>query len=170
MPLVFRNAVPADEPLLRYWDTKPHVQAATGAEPGQDSDFNWAYELPRQVDWRELLIAEVDGRAIGFVQIIDAAREETHFWGDIGPNICAIDIWIGEEADLGKGYGTQMMQLAAARCFANPDVTAIVIDPLASNTDAIRFYRRLGYRLVEQKIFDDDESAVHRLDRADWKP
>ena len=72
--------MPADEPLLRYWDTKPHVQAATGAEPGQDSDFNWAYELPRQVDWRELLIAEVDGRAIGFVQIIDAAREETHFW------------------------------------------------------------------------------------------
>ena len=38
-----------------------------------------------------------------------------------------------------------MMRLAHERCFADPTVTAIVIDPLASNTRAIAFYHRLGY-------------------------
>ncbi len=61
-------------------------------------------------------MAEVDGRPIGFVQVIDPAREESHYWGDVPVDLRAIDIWIGEEADLGKGCGTQMMQLALARC------------------------------------------------------
>ena len=46
--------------------------------------------------------------------------------------------WIGEAADLGRGYGTQMMRLALDRCFAPPEVSAVIIDPLASNTRAIR--------------------------------
>jgi RimJ/RimL family protein N-acetyltransferase len=74
------------------------------------------------------------GRPIGFVQIIDPAREESHYWGDCEPNLRAIDIWIGEADCLNKGYGTQMMRLAIERCFADPSVTAILIDPLASNT------------------------------------
>ena len=54
------------------------------------------------------------------IQIIDPALEESHYWGDVPENLRAIDIWIGEETDLGKGYGTQMMQLALARCFGVP--------------------------------------------------
>jgi aminoglycoside 6'-N-acetyltransferase len=33
---------------------------------------------------------------IGFVQIIDPAREESHYWGDAPGGLRAIDIWIGE--------------------------------------------------------------------------
>ncbi|WP_308737902.1 GNAT family N-acetyltransferase [Nostoc sp. 'Peltigera membranacea cyanobiont' N6] len=90
------------------------------------------------------MIAQINGRPIGFVQIIDPAREESRYWGDVAPDLRAIDIWIGEETDLGKGYGTKMMQLALNRCFADPRVTTVLIDPLASNTRAHRFYERLG--------------------------
>jgi len=80
----------------------------------------------------------------------------------------AIDIWIGEETDLGKGYGTQIMQLALARCFADPTVTAVLIDPLASNTRAHRFYKRLGFQFVDRRRFGKDDCCVYRLKRADW--
>jgi aminoglycoside 6'-N-acetyltransferase len=129
-----RPATPADLTLLRRWDEQPHVIASDPHD-----DWGWEVELGRTPDWREQLIAEVGGRPVGFVQMIDPAREESRYWGEVPAGLRAIDIWIGEQADLGKGYGTQMMRLALARCFADPTVTAVLVDPLAENTRAHRF-------------------------------
>ena len=159
--MILRPAKPSDLEILRYWDRKPHVIAATGA----DESYDWAAELPRNPAWRELLIAEDEGCPIGMVQIIDPAEEETHYWGAVEPGLRAIDIWIGEESDLGRGYGTRMMELALARCFAEPSVTAVLLDPLASNTAAHRFYERLGFRRIERRRFGPDDCLVYRLDR-----
>lgn len=160
-PIRFRPATPADLELLRHWDEQPHVIAS---DP--NDDWSWETELSRSPDWREQLIAELDGRPIGVVQIIDPAREESGYWGDVPAGLRAIDIWIGEPADLGKGYGSTMMRLALGRCFAAPDVSAVLIDPLASNVRAHRFYERLGFRFVEPRRFGADECFVYRLDRA----
>ncbi len=159
-----RRAFVSDRLLLESWNRQPHVIAATG----DDGPFEWSVELPRTVDWRELLIAEVAGRPIGVLQIIDPATEETHYWGDIGPGFRAIDIWIGEPDALGRGFGSQMMRLAIDRCFADPSVQAILIDPLAANVRARRFYERLGYVAVGPRRFGTDDCIVHRLDRAAW--
>jgi aminoglycoside 6'-N-acetyltransferase len=155
-----RPAVPGDLELLRSWDEQPHVIAS---DP--NDDWNWEVELHRNPDWREQLIAEGDGRPIGFVQIIDPAREESRYWGDAPPGLRAIDIWIGDAADLGKGYGTRIMRLLLARCFADPGVSAVLIDPLASNVRAHRFYERLGFRPVERRRFGADDCLVFRLER-----
>jgi aminoglycoside 6'-N-acetyltransferase len=61
-----------------------------------------------------------------------------------------------------------MMQLAFKRCFADPLVTAVLIDPLASNTRAHRFYERLGFQFVEQRKFGLDDCFVYQLNREDW--
>ncbi|MBN3939293.1 MAG: GNAT family N-acetyltransferase [Nostoc sp.] len=159
-----RHATFADLDLLRHWDDQPHVIAS---DP--NDDWGWEVELDRNPDWREQLIAEIEGRPIGFIQIIDPAREESHYWGDIAADLRAIDIWIGEAADLGKGYGTKMMQLAISRCFADSSVTAVIIDPLASNTRAHRFYERLGFQFIEYRRFGDDECFIYRLNRTDWQ-
>ena len=58
-----------------------------------------------------------------------------------------------------------MMRQALARCFAPVDVEAVLIDPLASNVDAIRFYRRMGFEFVEARDLGDDHCHVHRLPR-----
>ncbi len=160
--IILRAATLADVDLLRHWDEQPHVIAS---DP--NDDWHWDVELARSPDWREQWIAELDGRSIGFVQIIDPAREESHYWGDIPSNLRAIDIWIGEATDLGKGYGTAMMQRAIDRCFADPSVTAILVDPLTSNTRAHRFYERLGFQRVEQRLFGDDDCYVYCLQRHD---
>ena len=127
--------------LLRHWDEQAHVIAS---DP--NDDWSWEVELGRHPHWREQLIAEVNGRAVAFVQIIDPAREESHYWGEAPPNLRAIDIWIGAPEDLGKGYGTRIMHLALDRCFSKPAVAAVLLDPLASNVRAHRFYERLGFR------------------------
>jgi aminoglycoside 6'-N-acetyltransferase len=61
-----------------------------------------------------------------------------------------------------------MMGLMLEQCFAEPSVNGVVIDPLASNTAAHRFYQRLGFRPEARRIFGDDDCLVHRLTRIDW--
>lgn len=161
--VTLRTATIDDLKLLQHWDEQPHVIAS---DP--NDDWGWEIELNRNPDWREQLIAEIDGTAIAFVQIIDPAREDSKYWGDVPANLCAIDIWIGEERNLGKGYGTKIMQLAIARCFADPLVKSILIDPLASNTRAHRFYERLGFQFLECRQFGEDECFVYTLDRINW--
>ena len=163
MPEVtLRPATLGDLELLRHWDEQPHTVAS---DP--DDDWGWEAELARNPPWREQLIAEVDGRPVGFLQIIDPAEEDSRYWGDAPPNLRAIDIWIGEASDLNRGYGTAMMRQAIARCFAAPEITAILIDPLASNTAAHRFYERLGFRYVERRQFGEDDCIVYRLERGE---
>ena len=164
MTVRLRRAKAEDIPLLAHWDEQPHVIAATG----DDVVVDWADELAHQDDVQEVLVAEVDGRPIGVVQIIDPANEHTHYWGDIEQHLRAIDIWIGDAADLGHGHGTRMIRAALDRCFAPPEVTAVVIDPLASNTDAHRFYARLGFVPVGRRTFGTDDCLVLRLEREVW--
>lgn len=158
--VTLRPATPADLDLLRRWDAAPHVVASKG-----DEDWQWETELHERPDWREQLIAEVDGRPIGFLQIIDPAREETKYWGCIDEGYRALDIWIGEADALNRGYGTQMMNQAIERSFADPAVHTLLIDPVETNTAAQRFYERLGFEYVVRRQFGDDCCSVYRLRR-----
>jgi len=155
-----RAANIGDLDLLLYWDTKQHV-----IDSDPDDDWDWELELNRNPSWREQLVAELDGEPIGFLQIIDPYKEETHYWGAVDPNKRAIDIWIGEEANLNKGYGSIMMRLAIEKCFSHPDVNSILIDPLKTNINAHRFYKRLGFEFVEERDFDGTACYVFELKR-----
>lgn len=166
--LVLRPATMADLETLQRWDEEPHV-----IESDPDDTWDWRVELARNPSWREQLIAEVGGRPIGVVQIIDPALEEDHYWGEVlaepamsGRTFRAIDIWIGERDALGRGHGTQMMALALSRCFAEPTVDAVLIDPLLTNVDAQRFYRRVGFEDVGVRTFTLDDCLVMVLSRA----
>lgn len=158
-----RPARPADAPLLRHWDEQPHVIAS---DP--NDDWQWEDELARSPHWRKQLIAELDGRPIGFLQVIDPHDEESRYWGEVPPGLRAIDIWLGEPTDLGRGYGTTIMHLALDGCFRDATVTAVLVDPLATNTRAHRFYERLGFRFIERRRFGNDDCCVYRLDRSTW--
>ena len=73
MPEVtLRPATLGDLELLRHWDEQPHTVAS---DP--NDDWGWETELARDPPWREQLIAEVDGRPVGFLQIIDPAEEDS---------------------------------------------------------------------------------------------
>ncbi len=162
--MILRNAELSDSKLLRHWDKQLHV-----IESDPNDDWDWEKELSRNPDWREQLIAETEGRPVGFIQIIDPAREESHYWGQVAGNLCAIDIWIGKKEELGKGYGTKMMRLALQRCFSDKRVKAVLTDPLETNTKAHGFYGKMGFRFVEKRRIGEDDCWVFRLERDDFK-
>lgn len=162
--IILRDATIDDLKLLAYWDRQDHIMAS---DP--NSDWNWEVELARSPAWREQLIAMVNGIAIGFVQIIDPAKEDSRYWGEAPGNLRAIDIWIGEKENLGKGYGTQMMRLALQRCFMQREITSVLIDPLETNLRAHKFYEGLGFKFLEKRIFGEDACLVFKMDRSDWE-
>ncbi len=158
-----RPATPADREMLESWDNDPDVMAS---DP--EAWWQWEKELSSASPGVEMLIAELDGRPIGFLQIIDPACEPTRYWGEVAETVRAIDIWIGAPGDRGQGFGTQMMHLALERCFASREVAAVLIDPLESNVRAHRFYERLGFRFLERRTFNGDECFVYRLARDEY--
>lgn len=156
-----RSATINDLKLLKHWDTNQHV---IDCDP--EDDWNWEIELNRNPKWREQLIAELNKEPIGFVQIIDPYEEETHYWGEVEQNKRAIDIWIGEKENLNKGYGTIMMKQVIERCFENPNINGILIDPIKTNTKAHRFYERLGFKFLDERIFEDTLCYVYELKKS----
>jgi aminoglycoside 6'-N-acetyltransferase len=172
-----RPATVADQPMLERWDEDEDVTSSSGNDhrdtDGVYENGYWTHELAIQSDVYEYFIAEVreddSWRPIGAIQIIDPHREPTHYWGEIEPNLRAIDIWLGEPGDRGKGYGELAMTAAVERCFAPSNVAAIIIDPLNSNTRAIKFYQRMGFVPTHRQTFGDDDCLVHKLTRAQWR-
>jgi aminoglycoside 6'-N-acetyltransferase len=167
-----RPATVADAPLLATWDRAPHVIACSSDDPDDEVAFGgieWVEELSVSAWNSHYVIAEIDGEPVGVMQVCDPHTEPTHYWGEIEPNLRAIDIWIGPAHWLNRGVGTAMMSQMIDRCFAEPTVEAIIIDPLNSNTAAHRFYQRLGFRPEGRRMFDTDDCLVHRLLRADWE-
>lgn len=170
--LTIRVAAPADVPMLDLWDREPSVIACASDNPEAEQAFQDAYwpdEIAGNSDVTCYYIAELDGRPIGAMQVIDPHREPTHYWGEIEPGLRAIDIWIGAPEDRNKGHGAAMMRAVIGRCFEDADVHAIVIDPLASNADAHRFYQRLGFKPLGRRRFGGDDCLVHRLERNTWR-
>ncbi len=168
-----RPATLADVATLERWDRQPHVIACSSDRLDLEVAFDgidWRDELANQTSGIITFIAEADGRPVGVLQVCDPHTEPSHYWGEIEPGLRAIDIWIGEPDALNGGIGTAMMTQALNDAFADPTVDAIIIDPLNSNTDAHRFYQRLGFRPEGRRVFnDEDDCLVHRLTRADWE-
>lgn len=157
--LRLREATLADVPLLERWDEDPAVR------PSDVEDWwEWEEELRDPGPWVELLIAELDARPIGFVQLLDAAAEPTHYWGrDLTPGTWAMDIWIGDAADRGRGHGRTMMSLALDRCVGVHGAREVLVDPLLSNLRAHRFYRTCGFEEVGERMLGTDRCLVHRI-------
>lgn len=170
--VVLRPATVADAALLAAWDRQPHVIACATDDPDADVAFDgidWAEELSNSAYELTYVIAEVGGEPVGVMAVCDPHTEPSHYWGEIEPDLRAIDVWIGPPEWLNRGVGTQMMTQMLDRCFAEPQVKAVVIDPLNSNVAAHRFYQRLGFRVEGRRMFDADDCLVMRLTRNDWE-
>jgi aminoglycoside 6'-N-acetyltransferase len=180
-----RPATLDDKAILDVWDQDPDVKSSSNddhvsGEWLKGEDY-WTHELSMQSDVYEYFIAELRSgerdepregpwRPIAAMQIIDPYLEPTHYWGKIEPNLRALDIWIGSPQDRGRGLGEIVMRMAIDRCFEAPQVTAIIIDPLNSNTRAHKFYQRIGFVPTHRQTFnDEDDCLVHRLTRAEWR-
>ncbi|WP_172295755.1 GNAT family N-acetyltransferase [Pseudoruegeria sp. HB172150] len=166
--ITLRRAEQGDIPLLQRWDTAPHVRRAITGDPQVDPEHDWAEMLVPTV-YIEHLLALLDDRPFAYFEVTDPAKEPSAYWGqDRPPGLRAIDIWIGDAEMIGRGFGTRAMRLVIERCFADPTVHALLVDPRPDNDAAISFFQSLGFRFTGHEVLSGEAAAVHRFDRAAW--
>ena len=168
----FRPLERADFPLILRWLNTPAVQEWWDDRPTSIDELEGKH-VPR-IDGSERVygyIAEYAGEPFGFLQWYRLRDEPEHVAvGLVDPGAAAIDLYIGVERFLHRGYGPVMIRaFLRAVVFAQPDVTACAIDPVVGNTTAIAAYRKVGFRdiAVKYSAYERADSLVMALDRAD---
>jgi len=142
----FRALTRADLPMLHGWLQRPHVAAwwrapATLAEI--EDDYFSAAALASST---RAYIALLGAEPIGFIQSYVALGSGGGWWEEeTDPGVRGIDQFLADEARLGRGLGSAMVDAFARRLFADPAVTRIQTDPSPDNERAIRCYRRAGF-------------------------
>jgi aminoglycoside 6'-N-acetyltransferase len=168
----FRPLERTDLQLILRWLNTPAVQAWWDDRPTSIDELEGKH-VPR-IDGSERIygyIAAYEGEPFGFLQWYRLATEPEHVAvGLVDPRAAAIDLYIGEERFLHRGFGPVMIRaFLRAVVFAEPDVTACAIDPVVGNTRAIAAYRKVGFRdiAVKYSSYEKADSLVMALDRAD---
>jgi aminoglycoside 6'-N-acetyltransferase len=164
--MILRPATPDDLPLLRAWDNREHVVKAAGA--GAATDWAAALQADRH-DGMEILIACDRDRPLGAVTLLRTGADTTEFWHAETPGRRAVDLWVGEAADLGQGHGRAMLRLALARSFAARGVEVVLAAPLARNMGARTFLLRQGFTERGRRVHGHDVRIIYRMPRHGWR-
>ncbi len=107
-----------------------------------DAWFNHVLEENKQKDG-QVFIAEIDGKAIGFISLrIELKGEQI-----LLPNIKSVLIsdFIIHPEFRGKGVGKQLLQKADEYA-KEKNITYIKLSVFAANTDAKEIYKNLGFK------------------------
>ncbi len=148
-------------PLLFKWLEKPHVKV------WWDPDIDWTPELLQEkygthADGYYLedgikkplraFIVEVDHQPVAYVQLYDIHNypgDNGIPEGELPDRSCGLDIFIGDEAFVGKGYGTAILKEFLSQHVA-PSHEACFVDPDKNNRSAIRAYEKAGFRVLQE--------------------
>ena len=146
-----RSAVPADaaavlaiqrEAAEERWSIATQPEEVRGAEEEAARIAAWT---PRT---GTLLVAEAEGRVVGFVAVVRGGRASSAHVGDVGLTVAA--------SHRGRGVGRALM-LAAEDWARKAGVERLTLTVFAHNERARRLYASLGY--VEEGV----RRAQHRL-------
>jgi len=165
----FKPMTEADIPLWEQWIQKPHVK---------DVWFIEGYELPEYIHQKIKgngydypFIIYVNDTPIGYIQCSDLYAYRTTCPKPRGvftnekPGTWCMDLFIGEEEFLGKGYGTQIVKAFSEFIFENFAIDTILIDPAATNKRAIRCYEKAEFTFVKTTHDGVTECHVMKKER-----
>src|SRR5262249_37024287 len=126
MNFSFRRANDTDRATIDEWLTRPHVT-------------EWGWEGPIE-ELDSAFVAELDGRAVGFIQSYVVMGE---WWpNETDPGARGVDLFLADAALVGTGAGTAMLRQFVERLFEDPMVTKVQIDPSPRNGRAIRSFEK----------------------------
>ncbi len=155
----FRAVTKKDAALLKRWIASPDWQ-------------DWWDEPDLEVrqimehldsDSFEPIIVELNGKPVAYVQTHDPHMEEDHPYQDQPFGTLGIDISIGEESDLNKGLGTEILKSLAAILFEE-GATRLIIDPDPDNKRAIRSYEKAGFVAFDTRTSEFGPALMMALD------
>ena len=143
-------------PLLLRWLKRSHIKA------WWDPDFTYTLDLVKEkfgcythefIFLSELskdaygYIVQENEQKMGYIQAYDVLshlRKEGLNTAQLPPNSAGIDFFIGEEAFLGKGVGTQMIQEFCDHILL-PHFSVCLADPSPENHQGIPVLKKAGF-------------------------
>lgn len=135
----FRSVTTADMPTLHTWMSLPHVSSWFGERPTQ-RQVDEIYGKQLDSDDVKLVIVTMDATDFGFIECVRSADE--HAW--------MINQFIGEEQNIGKGYGPQFIkQYIEQELFTDEDVNKVIAKVHVSNLRAYKCYQKAGFSKTE---------------------
>ena len=162
--LTFRPMAAADFPVMAKWLAQPHVRAFYQREPISLAEVCDRYGPRLAEAWpTRCHIAESRGRPFAYLQCYRNSD-----WPDWAAEIevvegLSIDLYIGEPAFVGRGYGQAMLR-AYVRDVAFPrwpDAERCYIAHAAQNVRALACSRAVGFRDI--RLFDEDAVTMRLL-------
>ena len=96
----------------------------------------------KQVPGRLELVAMMDGRTIGHIQLKNIDKEKRE---------CEFGFHMQNDSVKGLGYGTQIARLALEYAFENLDVDAVYAYTLVKNTRSQHVLEKAGFQFIDEK-------------------
>lgn len=156
----FHPLVESDLPQIEEWLRREHV-ARWWRDDIEESLAEYRAALEGREPTEHYLIV-VDGRAIGMIQTYLVSDYQD--WEEIvqvGPGVAGVDILIGEEDQVGRGLGPQILAQFVRDVVTADAVVATVEEP---NRRSWRAFEKAGFRRVRDV---EEEGLPHRLMRLD---
>jgi aminoglycoside 6'-N-acetyltransferase-1b/aminoglycoside 6'-N-acetyltransferase-2 len=131
--------------ILKDWLKRDHIRPVW-QEPEDESEFKEKFlnQLPQRSVYAFIIYFE--HHPIGYLQYYNANKVGGGWWENEKPGTFGVDLMIGEEKLLGRGYGatiiTEFLSLIKAR---EESVTSFIIDPDPSNHRAIKSFEKAGF-------------------------
>jgi aminoglycoside 6'-N-acetyltransferase len=131
--VVLRPVTPADIERLTAILAEPEVARWWGAVGAEEARKDFLG------DAAPAFVIEVDSEVVGCIQYHEEAEPDYRHAG--------IDIFVRTERQ-GRGLGADALRTLARHLFEGRGHHRLTIDPAAANEQAIRTYRRIGFRPV----------------------
>jgi aminoglycoside 6'-N-acetyltransferase len=148
-PIEFRPLAEDDLPQIFMWLNKPHVRRWYAAAPGSFAEVAAKYG-PRTIPGNAVraFVVRVDGRDAGYIQAY-AIEDFPEYAAAIAAErgVEGIDVFLGEEALIGRGIGPQVIRhFVDEVVFRGDGALACVAGPSEGNQASIRAFEKAGFR------------------------
>ena len=156
-------------PLCREWAKKDFIKDTWFQEGYQSVDYIFTKTKNNGHDYP--FIIYLDDKPVGYIQYCDLyaykkiCPNPTGVFIDEPQGTFCMDLFIGEEDYLNKGYGTKIVTAMINELFSRDDVTRIVIDPSPDNVRALRCYEKAGFKFLRRAHDGVNECVVLEIVR-----
>ncbi|MGB6977492.1 MAG: GNAT family N-acetyltransferase [Gammaproteobacteria bacterium] len=144
-------------PLWKKWVQKKHVKDVWFIEGYETVDYIYKKIEGNGYDYP--FIIALNDEPIGYIVCCDLYRYRMQCPNPKGlfthesPGVFCMDLFIGEEEFLGKGYGAPIVRTFVNYIFSHFNAQIIFIDPAITNKQAIRCYEKAGF-IFAKEAFD----------------
>jgi len=157
--ITFRKFKNQDMPIFSEWAKKPYIKNIwfqEGYTPFNEYKKKYTEKIKGNgCDYP--FIIYIDDKPIGYIQTSDLYAYRTLCKNPKGlfineePGTFCLDLFIGEENYLNKGYGTEIVKAFVNKLLTEFKAKKIVLDPACSNKRAIRCYEKAGFVVTKRE-------------------